>query len=51
MENYKLLKTVDRLQIEVDGLTRELYAIKQQQQDMLEQIRRLKEMNNDGSGK
>lgn len=42
MENYKLLKTVDRLQIEVDGLTKELYAIKQQQQDMLEQIRRLK---------
>lgn len=51
MENYKLLKTVDRLQIDVDGLTRELYAIKQQQQDMIEQIRRLKEMNNDGSGK
>lgn len=51
MENYKLLKTVDRLQIEIDGLTKELYAIKQQQQDMLEQIKRLKEMNNDGSGK
>lgn len=51
MENYKLLKTVDRLQIEIDGLTKELYAIKQQQQDMIEQIRRLKELNNDGSGK
>lgn len=51
MENYKLLKTVDRLQTEVDGLNKELYAIKQQQQDMIEQIRRLKEMNNDGSGK
>ncbi len=51
MENYKLLKTVDRLQIEVDGLTKELYAIKQQQADMIEQIRRLKELNNDGSGK
>lgn len=51
MENYKLLKTVDRLQIEVDGLTKELYTLKQQQQDMLEQIRRLKEMNTDGSGK
>ena len=51
MENYKLLKTVDRLQIEVDGLTKEIYTLKQQQDNMLEQIRRLKEMNNDGSGK
>lgn len=51
MENYKLLKTVDRLQTEVDSLTKELYAIKQQQQDMLDQIKRLKEVNNDGSGK
>lgn len=51
MENYKLLKTVDRLQIEVDGLTKELYAIKQEQSNMLDQIKRLKEMNNDGSGK
>lgn len=42
MENYKLIKTVNQLQIEVDGLTKELYAIKQQQQDMIEQIRRLK---------
>lgn len=51
MENFKLIKTVDRLQIEVDGLTKELYAIKQEQQDMIEQIRKLKELNNDGSGK
>lgn len=43
MENYKLLKTVDRLQIEVDGLTKELYTLKQQQSDMLEQIKNLKE--------
>lgn len=42
MEDYKLIKTVNQLQIEVDGLTKELYAIKQQQQDMIEQIRRLK---------
>lgn len=51
MENYKLLKTVDRLQIEVDGLTKELYTLKQQQADMIEQIKRLKEINSDGSGK
>lgn len=43
MENYKLIKTVNQLQIEVDGLTKELYAIKQQQQDMLDQIKKLKE--------
>lgn len=43
MENYKLLKAVDQLQIEVDGLTKELYTLKQQQADMLEQIKRLKE--------
>ena len=43
MENYKLLKTVDRLQIEVDGLTKELYTLKQQQAGGLEQIKRLKE--------
>jgi uncharacterized protein YoxC len=43
IENYKLIKTVNQLQIEVDGLTKELYTLKQQQKDMLEQIRRLKE--------
>lgn len=42
MENYKLLKTVDRLQIEVDGLTRELYTLRQQQENMLDQIQKLK---------
>lgn len=51
MENYKLLKTVDRLQIEVDGLTKELYTLKQQQSDMVEQIKSLKERLSDGSGK
>lgn len=51
MENFRLITTVNRLSDEVDSLTKELYAIKQQQQDMLEQIKRLKEMNNDGSGK
>ena len=43
IENYKLIKAVDQLQIEVDGLTKELYTLKQQQADMLEQIKRLKE--------
>ena len=51
MEDYKLKNTVNRLENSVDSLTKELYTLKQQQKDMLEQIRRLKEMNNDGSGK
>jgi len=51
MEDYKLKNTVNRLENSVDSLTKEIYNLKQQQKDMLEQIRRLKEMNNDGSGK
>lgn len=51
MEDYKLKNTVNRLENSVDSLTKELYTLKQQQKDMLDQIRRLKEMNNDGSGK
>ena len=42
MENFRLITTVNRLSDEVDSLTKELYAIKQQQADMIEQIRRLK---------
>lgn len=42
MENFRLINTVNRLSDEVDSLTKELYTLKQQQQDMLEQIRRLK---------
>lgn len=42
IENFKLLRTVDRLQIEVDGLTKELYTIRQQQENMLDQIQKLK---------
>lgn len=51
MIDYKLYKTIEILELTVDNLSREVHTIKQQQQDMIEQIRRLKEMNNDGSGK
>jgi chaperonin cofactor prefoldin len=51
VEDYKLKNTVNRLENSVDSLTKEIYNLKQQQKDMLDQIRRLKEMNNDGSGK
>lgn len=42
MENFRLINTVNRLSDEVDSLTKELYTLKQQQKDMLEQIKRLK---------
>ena len=51
LENFRLINTVNRLSDEVDSLTKQVYNLVQQQKDMLEQIRRLKEMNNDGSGK
>ena len=51
MEDFRLKNTVNRLEKEVDGLVREVHNLRQQQADMLEQIKRLKEMNNDGSGK
>ena len=51
MENFRLINTVNRLSDEVDSLTKELYTIKQQQTDLLEQIQRLKECLSDGSGK
>lgn len=51
MEDYKLKNTVNRLEKEVDSLAKMVHTLRQQQVDMLEQIKRLKEMNNDGSGK
>lgn len=43
MENFRLINTVNRLSDEVDSLTKELYILKQQQKDMLDQIKNLKE--------
>lgn len=51
IENYKLIRTVEMLETTVDNLNREVHTLKQQQADMLEQIKRLKELNTDGSGK
>jgi chaperonin cofactor prefoldin len=51
MIDYKLYKTIEILELTVDNLSKEVHTLRQQQQDMIEQIRRLKEMNNDGSGK
>jgi uncharacterized protein YoxC len=43
MIDYKLYKTIEILELTVDNLSREVHNIKQQQADMLEQIKRLKE--------
>lgn len=51
MIDYKLYKTIEILELRVDNLNKEVHTLKQQQQDMLEQIKRLKEMNSDCSGK
>lgn len=51
MIDYKLYKTIEILENSVDNLSREVHNLRQQQADMIEQIKRLKEMNNDGSGK
>lgn len=43
MEDYKLKNTVNRLENSVDSLIKEIYNLKQQQKDMLDQIKILKE--------
>lgn len=42
MIDYKLYKTIEILELTVDNLSKEVHNLRQQQQDMLEQIRRLK---------
>jgi len=37
-----LIRTVEILELTVDNLSREVHTLKQQQADMLEQIKRLK---------
>lgn len=51
MIDYKLYKTIEILEETVDSLSKQVHNLHQQQDNMLEQIRRLKELNNDGSGK
>jgi Mg2+ and Co2+ transporter CorA len=42
MEDFRLKNLVNQLQLEVDNLYKEIHTMKQQQQDMLDQIKRLK---------
>jgi len=51
MEDFRQRRAIAELEKQVDGLHKEVHNLRQQQDNMLEQIRRLKELNNDGSGK
>lgn len=42
MIDYKLYKTIEILELTVDSLSKEVHNLRQQQADMLEQIKRLK---------
>lgn len=51
MIDYKLYKTIEILELAVDNLSKEVHNLRQQQDNMLEQIKSLKERLSDGSGK
>lgn len=47
MEDYKLRSTVDRLENQVDKLYKEVHTLKQIQQELVEQIKKLKGEKNE----
>jgi len=49
--DFRLYERVKTLEDELDSMRNLVHTLRQQQTDMIEQIKRLKEMNNDGSGK
>lgn len=49
MIDYKLYKTIEILELTVDNLSKQVHTLKQQQQDMIEQIKKLKETKDDRS--
>lgn len=51
MIDYKLYKTIEILELTVDNLSKQVHNLRQQQGDMLEQIKLLKERQSDGIGK
>lgn len=51
MIDYKLYKTIEILELTVDSLSKQVHTLRQQQQDMIEQIKSLKERLSDGSRK
>lgn len=51
MEDFRQKRTIEKLEKQVDELHKEVHTMKQQQVDMLEQIKLLKWRLSDGSGK
>lgn len=51
MEDFRQQRAIAELEKQVDGLHKEVHNLRQQQQDMIEQIRNLKGRLSDGSGK
>lgn len=49
--DFRLYERVKTLEDELDSMRDLVHTLRQQQLDMIEQIKRLKEINNDGSGK
>lgn len=49
--DFRLYERVNTLEKKLDGMRLLVHTLRQQQLDMIEQIKRLKEINNDGSGK
>lgn len=49
--DFRLYERVKTLENELDKTSKLVHTLRQQQDNMLEQIRRLKELNNDGRGK
>lgn len=51
MQDFRLYERVKTLESELDKTSKLVHTLRQEQSDMIEQIRRLKEMNTDGYGK
>ena len=49
--DFRLYERVKTLENALDKTSKLVHTLRQQQDNMLEQIRRLKELNNDGRGK
>ena len=51
MIDFRLYTRVKTLEDELDSMRDLVHTLRQQQAGMLDQIKKLKEINNDGSGK
>lgn len=51
MHDYRLYERVKLLESRLDNLHKDVYSILQQQEDLIEQVKELRERMSDGSGK